>query len=112
MIGRSHGVHAEPITFGIKLASYYAEFQRNLKRIENAKDEISICSISGPVGQILLMTNKEKKFRNIIFISLVVNVCLNIILIPLFGVVGAAYSTIISISILLPIYICAEYLNL
>ena len=50
MIGRSHGVHAEPITFGIKLASYYAEFQRNLKRIENAKDEISICSISGPVG--------------------------------------------------------------
>ena len=50
MIGRSHGIHAEPITFGIKLASFYSEFKRNLQRLKNAKDEISICSISGPVG--------------------------------------------------------------
>ena len=50
MIGRSHGIHAEPITFGIKLASFYCEFKRNLNRMKSAKDEISICAISGPVG--------------------------------------------------------------
>ena len=50
MIGRSHGIHAEPITFGLKLATFYLEFARNLKRMESAKDEISICAISGPVG--------------------------------------------------------------
>ena len=50
MIGRSHGIHAEPITFGLKLASYYCEFKRNLKRMESVKKEISICAISGPVG--------------------------------------------------------------
>ena len=50
MIGRSHGVHAEPITFGIKLASYYCEFKRHLERLKIAKKEISICAISGPVG--------------------------------------------------------------
>ena len=50
MIGRSHGIHAEPITFGLKMGSYYFEFQRNLKRLELAQDEISICAISGPVG--------------------------------------------------------------
>ena len=50
MIGRSHGIHAEPITFGLKLASFYCEFKRNLKRMESAKDEVAICAISGPVG--------------------------------------------------------------
>ena len=50
MIGRSHGIHAEPITFGLKLATFYSEFKRNLKRLEYAKKEISICAISGPVG--------------------------------------------------------------
>ena len=49
-MGRSHGIHAEPITFGLKLASFYCEFKRNLERMELAKNEISICSISGPVG--------------------------------------------------------------
>ena len=49
-IGRSHGVHAEPITFGLKLASYYEEFKRNKKRLENAIKEISTCAISGAVG--------------------------------------------------------------
>jgi adenylosuccinate lyase len=50
MIGRSHGIHAEPITFGLKLGSFYNEFKRDLKRLDPAIDEISICSISGPVG--------------------------------------------------------------
>ena len=50
MIGRSHGIHAEPISFGLKLASFYAEFERNLERIQIAKKEISVCKISGPVG--------------------------------------------------------------
>ena len=50
MIGRSHGIHAEPITFGLKLASFYFEFKRNMKRFNQAIDEISICAISGPVG--------------------------------------------------------------
>ena len=49
-IGRSHGIHAEPITFGLKLASYYAEFKRNKERLINAKKEISTCAISGAVG--------------------------------------------------------------
>ena len=49
-IGRSHGVHAEPITFGLKLASFYVEFKRNKKRLEKAIDEISTCAISGAVG--------------------------------------------------------------
>ena len=49
-IGRSHGIHAEPITFGLKLAGYYAEFKRNKERLINAKKEISTCAISGAVG--------------------------------------------------------------
>ena len=50
MIGRSHGIHAEPITFGLKLSSFYFEFKRNLERFDRAINEISICAISGPVG--------------------------------------------------------------
>ncbi len=49
-MGRSHGIHAEPITFGLKLASFYEEFKRNKKRLLNAIDEISTCAISGAVG--------------------------------------------------------------
>ena len=49
-IGRSHGIHAEPITFGLKLAGYYAEFKRNKNRLIEAKKEISTCAISGAVG--------------------------------------------------------------
>ena len=49
-IGRSHGIHAEPITMGLKFAYAYAEFSRNLTRLKNAKKEISVCKISGPVG--------------------------------------------------------------
>ena len=50
MIGRSHGIHAEPITFGLKLSSFYFEFKRNLERFDQAINEISVCAISGPVG--------------------------------------------------------------
>jgi len=49
-IGRSHGIHAEPVTFGLKLASFYAEFERNKKRLLAAREEISTCAISGAVG--------------------------------------------------------------
>jgi len=49
-IGRSHGIHAEPTTFGLKLASFYEEFKRNKKRMESAINEISTCAISGAVG--------------------------------------------------------------
>ncbi|MDX2083185.1 MAG: adenylosuccinate lyase [Rickettsiales bacterium] len=49
-VGRSHGIHAEPVTFGLKLARFYAEFERNLVRLKNAKKEISVCAISGAVG--------------------------------------------------------------
>jgi adenylosuccinate lyase len=50
MIGRSHGIHAEPITFGIKLAVFYAEMKRNLKRLEEAREVISCGKLSGAVG--------------------------------------------------------------
>ncbi|HUO99346.1 MAG TPA: adenylosuccinate lyase [Rhizomicrobium sp.] len=49
-IGRSHGIHAEPTTFGLKLAGYYAEFSRARERLAAARAEISTCAISGPVG--------------------------------------------------------------
>jgi adenylosuccinate lyase len=49
-IGRSHGIHAEPTTFGVKLATYYAEFTRARARLVTAKDEIATCAISGAVG--------------------------------------------------------------
>src|SRR6202142_695520 len=49
-IGRSHGVHAEPTTFGLKLALAYAEFVRARARLVAARDEISTCAISGAVG--------------------------------------------------------------
>ena len=49
-IGRSHGIHAEPTTFGLKLAGFYEEFRRNKKRLLSAVKEISTCAISGAVG--------------------------------------------------------------
>ena len=49
-IGRSHGIHAEPITFGLKMLTFYQEFKRNKKRLEDAIKEISTCAISGAVG--------------------------------------------------------------
>jgi adenylosuccinate lyase len=49
-IGRSHGIHAEPTTFGVKLAGHYAAFTRNRARLVAARAEIATCAISGPVG--------------------------------------------------------------
>jgi adenylosuccinate lyase len=50
MIGRSHGVHAEPITFGLKMALWYDEMKRNLIRMERAKEAVSVGKVSGAVG--------------------------------------------------------------
>jgi len=49
-IGRSHGIHAEPTTFGLKLAQAYAEFDRARARLVHAREEIAVCAISGAVG--------------------------------------------------------------
>ena len=49
-VGRSHGIHAEPTTFGLKLASFYAEFSRNRDRLLAARREVATCAISGAVG--------------------------------------------------------------
>lgn len=49
-IGRSHGIHAEPTTFGVKLATFHAEFQRAKTRLEAAREEIATCALSGAVG--------------------------------------------------------------
>ncbi|HAV50650.1 MAG TPA: adenylosuccinate lyase, partial [Brevundimonas sp.] len=49
-VGRSHGIHAEPVTFGLKLAGYHAEFQRARRRLVTAREEIATCAISGAVG--------------------------------------------------------------
>ena len=60
-IGRSHGIHAEPITFGLKLASFYEEFKRNRKRLVYAIDEVSTCAISGAVGTYANINPKVEK---------------------------------------------------
>ncbi len=49
-LGRSHGIHAEPTTFGLKLLGHYAAFRRNRRRLERARAEVATCAISGAVG--------------------------------------------------------------
>ena len=49
-VGRSHGIHAEPTTFGLKLATFFEEFKRGRARLEAARSEIAVCAISGAVG--------------------------------------------------------------
>jgi adenylosuccinate lyase len=49
-IGRSHGIHGEPVTFGLKMAQAFAEFDRNLERLKMARKEIATCAISGALG--------------------------------------------------------------
>ena len=61
-IGRSHGIHAEPITFGLKMLSYYQEFSRNKKRLLKAIDEISTCAISGAVGTFANVDPRVEKY--------------------------------------------------
>ena len=62
MIGRTHGVHAEPITFGLKLALWYSEMQRNLVRLERAADEVSVGIISGAVGTFAQISPKVEAY--------------------------------------------------
>ncbi len=61
-IGRSHGIHAEPITFGLKLASFYEEFKRNKKRLSSAIFDISTCAISGAVGTFANIDPRIEKY--------------------------------------------------
>ncbi len=61
-IGRSHGIHAEPLTFGLKLASFYEEFKRNKKRLSSAIFDISTCAISGAVGTFANINPKIESF--------------------------------------------------
>ena len=49
-MGRSHGIHAEPTTFGLKLAQAFAEFDRHRERLRAARDDIATCAISGAIG--------------------------------------------------------------
>ena len=61
-IGRSHGIHAEPITFGFKMLTFYQEFLRNKKRLENSIKEISTCAISGAVGTFANIDPKVERY--------------------------------------------------
>ena len=61
-IGRSHGIHAEPTTFGLKLLTFYAEFSRNKKRLRQAIEEISTCAISGAVGTFANIDPRIEKY--------------------------------------------------
>ena len=61
-IGRSHGIHAEPITFGLKMLTFYQEFLRNKKRLESAIKEISTCAISGAVGTFANINPKVESY--------------------------------------------------
>jgi adenylosuccinate lyase len=70
-IGRSHGIHAEPTTFGLKLIGFYEEFRRNKKRLENAIKEISTCAISGAVGT---FANVDPKIESYVAKKLNLNV--------------------------------------
>ncbi len=62
MIGRSHGIHAEPITFGLKLAIWYDEMARHKRRLENAKETISYGKISGAVGTFAHVDPKVEEY--------------------------------------------------
>ena len=61
-IGRSHGIHAEPITFGLKMLTFYQEFLRNKKRLEISIKEISTCAISGAVGTFANIDPKVERY--------------------------------------------------
>ncbi|CAH2601462.1 Adenylosuccinate lyase [Rhodovastum atsumiense] len=61
-IGRSHGIHAEPTSFGIKLAGHYAEFARNRTRLEQARAEVAVCAISGAVGTFAHVDPRVEEF--------------------------------------------------
>jgi adenylosuccinate lyase len=62
MIGRSHGIHAEPITFGLKMALWFDEMSRNLIRMERAKEAVSVGKISGAVGTFAHISPSVEEF--------------------------------------------------
>tara|TARA_Y100001970_G_scaffold287687_1_gene412960 strand:- start:655 stop:1953 length:1299 start_codon:yes stop_codon:yes gene_type:complete len=70
-IGRSHGIHAEPTTFGLKLLTFYEEFSRNHNRLKKAINEISTCAISGAVGT---FANIDPRVENYVAKKLNLNV--------------------------------------
>jgi adenylosuccinate lyase len=61
-VGRSHGIHAEPTTFGLKLAGHYAEFMRGRARLVAARAEVATCAISGPVGTFASVDPRVEEF--------------------------------------------------
>lgn len=61
-IGRSHGIHAEPTSFGLKLATHYAAFKRNRKRLAAAREDIATCAISGPVGSFATIDPRVEEY--------------------------------------------------
>jgi adenylosuccinate lyase len=61
-VGRSHGIHAEPTTFGLKLAGHYAQFARAKERMERAREEVATCKISGAVGTFANVTPKVEEY--------------------------------------------------
>jgi len=68
-IGRSHGIHAEPITFGLKMLTFYQEFLRNKKRLQDSIKEISTCAISGAVGTFANIDPRVARDRHAQFFS-------------------------------------------
>ncbi len=62
MAGRSHGVHAEPVTFGLKMALFYAEFKRNLERFKRASENVAFGKVSGAVGTFAHVPPKIETF--------------------------------------------------
>ena len=71
-------------------------------------------SLCGPVGQILLMTGKEKTFQNIVFCALIINIALNLFFIPIYGIVGAGYATLVSVGFwnFISVYFVYKYHNI
>jgi adenylosuccinate lyase len=61
-IGRSHGIHAEPTTFGLKLAGHYAAFKRARERLVRAREEIAVCTVSGAVGTYATVSPEVEKY--------------------------------------------------
>jgi len=61
MVGRTHGIHAEPITFGFKLANWYSETQRNIARFNAAAEDMRVGKFSGAVGIFAHLTRRSKK---------------------------------------------------
>ena len=60
-IGRTHGIHAEPTSFGLVWALWYSEMQRNRERLATARDRIAVGKISGPVGAFSLLPNRSQR---------------------------------------------------